>query len=378
VKILYVAMKYDYGRPEQGLSFEHHNFYESLAADGHELVYFDFMSLYQELGRDEMNRLLLETARGEQADLMFTVLFGDELDPEAVRSVRRETKTITLNWFCDDHWRFESFSARWAPAFDWVVTTASSAVPKYERIGYRTAIKSQWGCNHHLYRKLDVPHVYDVSFVGQPHGNRPAVIEALRGEGIDVYTRGRGWPEDRVSQEELIRIFNQSRINLNLPNASSAPAATSLTGRARSTAGRTVRSLPGGSRAIGAARASMRALRGTTTAVADGVWYPEQIKGRNFEVPGCGGFLLTGPADDLADYYEPGREVAVFDGISDLFRQIRHYLANENERRSIAEAGYARTRHEHTYSDRFAAVFATIGLGRHTAAHRDTPVGSAD
>ena len=30
----------------------------------------------------------------------------------------------------------------------------------------------------------------------------------------------------------------------------------------------------------------------------------DQIKGRNFEVPGCGGFLLTQPADDLERYFE--------------------------------------------------------------------------
>jgi len=135
MKILYVAMQYDYGLPEQGLSFEHVNFYESLAAEGHDLVYFDFMSLHAELGRSEMNRRLVETAQRAQADLMFTVLFGDELDPEAVRAVSRETSTRTLNWFCDDHWRFESFSFRWAPAFDWVVTRTASAVPKYERLG---------------------------------------------------------------------------------------------------------------------------------------------------------------------------------------------------------------------------------------------------
>ena len=29
---------------------------------------------------------------------------------------------------------------------------------------------------------------------------------------------------------------------------------------------------------------------------------PEQIKGRNFEVPGCGGFLLTGPASNVTTF----------------------------------------------------------------------------
>lgn len=360
MKILYVAMKYDYGRPEQGLSFEQCNFYDALAADGHDLVQFDFMTLHQELGRDEMNRRLLEAARRERADLMFTVLFDEELDPDVVRTISEETDTVTLNWFCDDHWRFESFTSRWAPCFNWVVTTAASALPKYRRLGYRNVIKSQWGCNDHLYRKLALPLVHDVSFVGQPHGSRRDVIDALRASGVEVYTRGRGWEEGRVSQEELIRIFNQSRINLNLPNASTAPLDTSVRGRLRSSTGRGIRALPYGGRAIDTARA-LRA-RGTAAADRSATWYAEQIKGRNFEVPGCGGFLLTGRADDLESYYELGREVAVFSGVADLVQQVHYYLAHEDERLAIAEAGFRRTLREHTYRDRFAEIFATIGF----------------
>jgi spore maturation protein CgeB len=368
VKILYVAMRYDYGRPEQGLSFEHTNFYDSLAAEGHELVYFDFMELLGKLGRQEMNRRLLETARTEQADLMFTVLFTDELDPAVVRLISQETSTVTLNWFCDDHWRFESFSSGWAPCFDWVVTTAASAVPKYERLGYRNAIKSQWGCNVNLYRRLDEPLLYDVSFVGQPHGNRREIIEALRAEGISVHTWGRGWDEGRVSQDDLIRIFNQSKINLNLANASSGDPVPGLNRRLRSVAGRTIRALPYGSQAIEHARA-----RGRSPLDWSSGWYADQIKGRNFEVPGCGGFLLTGRAEELERYYDPGREIAVFDGFADLLAQVRHFLGHEHERLAIAEAGYRRTLAEHTYRHRFESIFAPMGLPTRAASPPAVP-----
>ena len=44
MRILYVAMKYDYGKPAQGYSFEHENFYGTLAQMGYDILYFDFMS----------------------------------------------------------------------------------------------------------------------------------------------------------------------------------------------------------------------------------------------------------------------------------------------------------------------------------------------
>ncbi len=100
--ILYVALKYDYGQPERGYSYEHYNFYHSLRTMGHDIFYFDFMTLVHEHGRDWMNRHLLEVVQGEKPDLMFTVLaLEDQINPGVVREISEYTETITLNWFCE-------------------------------------------------------------------------------------------------------------------------------------------------------------------------------------------------------------------------------------------------------------------------------------
>jgi spore maturation protein CgeB len=350
VRILYVAMKYDYGKPERGLSFEHWNFYDSLARMGHDLLYFDFMTLYQERGRESMNRRLLDVARAERADMLFCVLFTDELDPEVMRRIGTETSMVTVNWFCDDHWRFENFSNRWAPNFEYVVTTASSAVPKYEAIGYQNVIKSQWACNHRLYRKLDLPPRYDVTFIGQPHGNRRAIIDAVRRAGIDVHTWGTGWDAERLDQDAMIRVMNESRITLNLSNASKPRRDIRSLARIGITYGRSLASRRGGTHPAASVAASAR--------------FTDQIKARNFEAPGCGTFLLTGRADDLERYYDLENEVAVFDGVDDLVEKIRHYLVHDDDRQRLADAGHARTLREHTYDHRFAEIFERTGLDR--------------
>jgi spore maturation protein CgeB len=90
--------------------------------------------------------------------------------------------------------------------------------------------------------------------------------------------------------------------------------------------------------------------------------YSAQIKGRNFEIPGCGGLLLTEYADNLENYYELGKEVVCFSNDHDLVDKIRHYLEHDGERRQIAEAGYRRTLSEHTYVHRFADIFKKAGL----------------
>lgn len=349
--ILYVAMKYDYGRPESGYSFEHYNFYDALHHMGHDLLYFDFMTLMQERGLAWMNNRLLELARTEKPDLMFTVLFDNELDQKVVREISENTNTVTINWFCDDHWRFEDFTHRWAPCFNWAVTTAESAVPKYGRIGYRSVIKSQWACNPFLYRKLARPRNYDVTFVGKAHGNRRQVIRRLQEAGIKVDVWGSGWESGRLSQEAMIRVFNESRINLNLSNAS-----TPLYCRPQSLVQRNVKRL------FSMIRDSLFKKEVLPRADKETQPYPEQIKGRNFEVPGCGGFLLTGKADNLEAYYEIDKEVACFDDMDDLVKKVKYYLCDEKLRETIAARGYQRTLDEHTYVHRFTEIFQRLGL----------------
>ncbi|MDI6791363.1 MAG: glycosyltransferase [bacterium] len=319
-----MAMKYDYGRPEQGVSFEHANFFSTLECMGHDLIYFDFMTLLAKLGRDGMNRSLIRKVAEIRPDLMFCCLFSDQFDYKAIRSIT-ESGIVTLNWFCDDHWRFDNFSRHWAHAFRWVATTDTWALPKYAGIGYNHALFTQWACNHYHYRRLNLPFEYDVSFVGMAHGDRPKLIARLRDAGIYVVTRGTGWPEDRVRQEEMIAIFNKSRINLNLSNASCRPSFWK------------------------------RLWRGSRAQL-------QQIKGRNFEVTGCGGFLLTSPAERLDDFYIPNHEVVVFDNILDLIDKIHYYLGHDTERQAISEAGYNRTIREHTYEHRFTDLFKRMGL----------------
>jgi len=363
MKILYAALKYDYGDPRRGLSFEHYNFFDSLLNMGHDLIYFDFASVARDRGREFMNRRLLELVTVEKPDIMFSVLFRDEFDPAVIQRISRDSQTTTVNWFCDDHWRFDDFSSRWAPKFNWVVTTAASALPRYSQLGFKHVIKSQWACNHFLYRKLDLPDRYDATFVGMPHGDRPHIVQLVRDAGIDLRVWGKGWSEGRLSQEEMIRVFGQSRVNLNLSNSSNKPG---LKARTCGLLQRTIVQLPMSHSVRGALLRGIARLEcGTRTATATG--YAEQIKGRNFEIPGCGGFTLTGLAEDLSDYYKPGRDVACFSTPDELVRRLRHYLAHEDERRAIAESGYQRTLRAHTYVHRFVEIFNTMGFASQPA-----------
>jgi spore maturation protein CgeB len=158
---------------------------------------------------------------------------------------------------------------------------------------------------------------YAISFVGSRYGNRVQWIEGLRQRGIEVECFGRGWGHGAVAGEEIPRIMRDSFISLNFGDSETALDGLRLS-RSR------------------------------------------QIKARIFEVPGCGGFLRTQPAEGLEQYFTPGREVATFGNLEDLAHCIGYYLAHSEERDQIARAGHMRTRAEHTYEIRFAQLLDVV------------------
>jgi spore maturation protein CgeB len=332
MRILYVAMADDYGDPARGPSFEDANFRSALEGMGHELVQFDFMAVKREAGKSEMNKRLIAAAGKANPDVCFFLLFEDQIDPETIRAVGAGSGAPTVNWFADDHWRFDNFTHRYAPSFDWSVTTDRDSLAKYEALGYTNVILSQWACNRYAYDRVATEIEYDVSFVGQAYGERPATVERLRAAGFEVECWGQGWPNGRIEQDEMVRVFGGSRINLNLSAAFSPP----------------------------------RRIR---TRIADFVnrakYEPRksQIKGRTFEVPGSGGFLLTDHVPYLEDYLVPGKEIGVFSSDEDLVEQVGWWLEHEDERAAVADAGYRRVIAEHTYDHRFETIFSALGLG---------------
>lgn len=355
LKTLYIACKYDYGKPELGFSFEHYNLYDSLVKmnkGSNKVIYFPFDVIIRKVGRDEMNRRLLETVNKEKPDLCLFFLFEDEFKKETVKEITQKSGAITINWFADDRWRFDNYSKHWAPCFNWVITNEPTAVKKYHKIGYKNVIDKQFACNHFLYKPLNLPKIYDVAFVGQPHGNRKKIIEKTKKAGLKIECFGRGWPKGKVSQEKMIRIFSQSRINLNLTRCSGKINLKSVA-KIFLNKKKHEKSIK--------LNNPKEWLDNFKTLLAR---QTNELKGRNFEIPGCGGFLLTNYAEGLENYYEIGKEVVCWKNSKDLIDKIKYYLKHEKEREGIAKVGFERTLCDHTYEKRFNEIFKIIGLPR--------------
>ncbi|MHB1830559.1 MAG: glycosyltransferase family protein, partial [Candidatus Micrarchaeaceae archaeon] len=208
--------------------------------------------------------------------------------------------TTTFNWFADDEWRFEMFSRYYAPLFDWISTTDFRSVEKYRKIGYKNVIKTGWACNNFLYRQNRQDRLkifeHDVSFIGKAYGDRPKLVNLIKNAKINVECWGAGWQRGRASQRDMLRIFSRSKINLNFSKMQRNYSLTYALGVLFN-----------------------RDITNEIHINPLGEWIPRikyflkepanQIKGRVFEIPALGGFLLSEQADKLEDYYVDGNRI---------------------------------------------------------------------
>ncbi|MCL5962157.1 MAG: glycosyltransferase, partial [Chloroflexi bacterium] len=186
--------------------------------------------------------------------------------------------------------------------FDSVFVAQKDYLDSFRRVvGHQQVYWLPLAAASDVHRQLDLDRVYDVGFVGNisvAHRDTPRArrlkLVADRFRTNDLYRS--------YLPEEVGRVYSQSRIVFN----------TSIAGDV-----------------------NMRVFEGTAS----------------------GALMLTDSgANGLNDLFEVGREVVVFKDDDDLLEKIAYYLAHEDERRQIAEAGHRRTQAQHTYVHRVRAL----------------------
>ncbi len=286
--------------------------YQPLKETFSRVIIYDYLRRAAEIGHRAMNREIMATVRREHPQYVLWTSYYYDVFPETLDTIRQAGSTV-VGWYFDDEWRFDQYSKYWIPHLDYSVTNSVSTVPKYQALNARViqtipntgvACFPDWS---HMAEK------YDVSFVGsRVYANREQLFDNIEKSGIHIAIFGAGWPRGYVSFEEMLDIFQTSKINLNF----------------------------------------------STGNPVDGDVL--QIKGRVFQVCMAGGFLLTEYVPGLEKYFVPDKEIVWFHTLEEMSEKIIYYLNHDEERRSIAKAGWARASREYTSGAMMAQVFAEI------------------
>jgi len=81
---------------------------------------------------------------------------------------------------------------------------------------------------------------------------------------------------------------------------------------------------------------------------------------RCFDILASGGFLLTDYREELCRQFENGKDLVVFDSITDLIYKTDYYLSHPEERIQIARNGQKKVQQLHQYNTRLEKILHTI------------------
>jgi spore maturation protein CgeB len=90
------------------------------------------------------------------------------------------------------------------------------------------------------------------------------------------------------------------------------------------------------------------------------------VNQRVFDCPLCNGFLMTDFRDDLEEYLQIDKDVAVYRDTAELRKKIAFYLGNDRARRAVVENGKAAILDRHTYPERLSKMVHIVESIRQT------------
>jgi spore maturation protein CgeB len=262
------------------------------------------------------------SSQGKTPDVLIGQTWAGYIDPKVFDNLREWYGTFVINIGMDDRHQYwgKKVDGEWwgtrglIPHIDLALTAAPECVEWYQKEGC-PALFFPEGSDPEIFHPMpELPKVHDVCFVGGRYGIREKIVNSLRRAGIRVTAYGAGWEGGRLDTNDVPRLFAQSNIVLGI---------------------------------------------GTIGHCDD--FYA--LKMRDFDGPMSGSLYLTHDNPDLSLVYKIGHEIATYRSIDDCIEKTKWFLAHDDERERIAQAGRARAFADHTWDKRFTDLFEVLRSG---------------
>ena len=282
----------------------------------------------------DFNDALVARAEALHPHLLF-VCKGRLVEPRAIEAAKRAGASVALWWPDVSFFAHGPLIPRVVPLYDWVFTTKTFGLADLKaKFDFTKASFVPHAYNpevHHLFRcdaSDEARYGCDVSFIGTWSPKKQALLEALVAArpsvklkiwGMQWEKAGAGlapWVESReVLGAEYAKAIRLSKINL-----------------------------------------------GILSEVRKGASSGDLITARTFHIPACGGFMLHERTTEAREYFDEGRECAMFEGAAEMAAKVSYYLDHATEREAIIEAGRQRCLSSaNSVDDRARAMLAQIG-----------------
>jgi len=382
------------------------NFHPALQQLGHEIIESqvdllpasrfmqipnNFTSQEQEVRAQITQKIVNEVRQAHQQqpiDLFLSYFYNSHFDPDGFDDIHR-LGVPTVNFYCNSIYQFELVAAIAAKVnISW--HTEKEARSRYLTVG-ANPIWVQMGADPAIYHPVSgVTRQTKACFVGQRYADRDRLLAQLIHHDIPVHIYGKGWkyepPQDisitTTEQEEGDYLGRRSPRPSSLESYGHAALNNFKSEGIVSGVLRTfnqflyqrqthqlmpqfVSSACGFAHDICPTFANYEVILNFSNVWADGRPGSKlipHVRLRDFEAPMCRTCYLTGYTNEIADFYELGKEIDTYRCPDELIDKTKFYLAHPSEAEKLREAGYQRALHDHTWVHRFETLFSKLGL----------------
>jgi spore maturation protein CgeB len=303
---------------KHGFSYEEIHIRPALCRLGHNIAVFNTVNHDINVDNGEIKSIdgsFLKAIDFFKPDLVISTLYKDTLRPETFKYITEQTRTTTMIISGDDEKNFKTVSSRFSPCVNYIITTYKPAV-KWHNDFNKNVIFSPYHANEKAFKKYKADRFIDASYCGGKSECREIDLTKIAMSGIKLKVYGNGWSKDSCLTDviDYVALINATKVNIAL-----------------------------------------------STDVVDGKKCL-QVKGRDFEIPMAGGFLLTQYNEELKPLYKFGKEIETYKTIDDLISKAKYYITHDRERERIALAGNKRARREHTTICRWKQILKQVKL----------------
>lgn len=322
--------------------------------------------------RARFSQQLLDRFRTEHQrkpfDLFFSYLMDGMIDPAAIDEVRK-SGVPTCNFSCNNTHQFENVDEI-SPHFDYNLHSEKDARDKFLAIG-ANPVWWPMASNPKYFAPLNIERTIPATFVGANYALRAKYIGCLLENGIEVHAYGPGWvwgtSKRWRSLPKRLKFLLLAAFALKRQQQYSASSSLADHDFRRYLALKFPDHVHGpvsDEEQVRLYSASLISLGFVEVYKGHdpGKGIARHLHLREFEAPMCGALLCTGFTDELAELFEPDREILVYRNQFELLDKVRYYLAHPAEAETIRKAGHARALAEHSYQNRFKSLFAHLNL----------------
>jgi spore maturation protein CgeB len=328
--------------------------------------------------------------RHAPVDLFLSYFYNCHFDPAGFDDVR-SLGIPSVNFYCNSLYQFDLVAAVAAKA-DFAWHSEKNARPLYLSAG-ANPIWIQMGADPQTYRPIpDLPRLRSACFVGQRYADRDRLVAALIRASVPVELYGSGWgTADESVRSALPEVPTGETVYLGRKRLSPGSWQSYVQVARRNMRRGFIPGILRSMRQIQYRRETRNLMplfaanaRGRAEEISavfarheiclnfSNVWDDGQagtrliphVRLRDFEGPMCRTCYITGHTEEIAEFYEIGREIETYASSEELVDKVRFYLNHSAAAEKLREAGYRRAVTDHTWQQRFQELFRRIGVQR--------------